>query len=171
MSADKAELLSVWSSLQLMWERVPMRRSPLAPHLRHRGTLDLRRSQCPWFPVSPYLNDPTLSHDSSPECKLYWNHVNHVAHVFHIGKVGMETPCWEKKDVGVGQLAASQNIQLWKCFIHQWLWWPFLYLCYINQQLYEPGISYGRSFTVLPKCLFAIPTVATLPSNSLFPIP
>lgn len=34
----------------------------------------------------------------------------------------------------------------------------------------EPRISCVRSFTVLPKCLFPIPTVATLPSDSLFPI-
>lgn len=140
-----------------------------------------------------------------------------------------------KKDVGVGKLAASQNIQLCKCFIYQWLWWHliiFIFRLYKSaaqwwlstclrlicglltqicwnsnlsswirshplsarwwqlanhqQQITnntrtvqakvflwgprEPGISCGRSFTVLPKCLFAIPTVATLPSDSLFPM-
>lgn len=135
LSCYLCDLLCSWC-----YESVPMRRSPSAPHLRHRGTLELCCSQCQWFPVSPYLNDPTLSHDSSPECKLYWNHVNHVAHVFHIGNVGMETPCWGKKKIS--ELENWLHLRTFNCVSASFIsdsddTWSFLYLCYINQQLYD----------------------------------
>lgn len=101
-----------------VYKSVLLRRSLSAPHLRHRGTLELRRSQCHWFPVSPYLNDPTLSMTAL----LNANSIG-TMWIMSLMSFILEMLAWkqhvEKKD---GQLAASQNIQLCKCFIHQWLW-------------------------------------------------
>lgn len=139
MSADEAELLSLWSSLQFMFMKAFHWEGHRQLLIWDTATLELRCSQCrQWFPVSPYLNDPTMSHDSSPECKLYWNHVNDVAHVFHIGNVGMETPCWWKKML---ELANWLHLGTFSCVSASFIsdWWHltiFIFMLYKSAALW-----------------------------------